>query len=93
MRSARWFLAFADCQGVVPSAYFPAVPPGDRRDRLAAQVMARCVACCPVRAECADDALARRASHGFVAGVDLGPGPDPRPEAVISLHQIAGRAA
>jgi hypothetical protein len=84
----REFLKAALCRPDM-RPYFPAVPIGPDRDQATAAPLAQCRDRCPVRAACARDALQRGANHGLVAGVDLGPGPEPMPGALAVLRRIA----
>ncbi|MGW4718320.1 WhiB family transcriptional regulator [Nocardia sp. NPDC004260] len=84
----RQFLTAALCRPNM-AAYFPAAPPGPDRDQVAAEPLNQCRDRCPVRAQCARDALQRGVTHGLVAGVDLGPGPEPMPGALAVLRRIA----
>ncbi|WP_282775829.1 WhiB family transcriptional regulator [Nocardia sp. CC201C] len=91
MSDTRLFLRYAGCRDTPMTQFFPSLPIGDERDALAAWTLARCADHCPVQSACASDALRRKATHGLVGGVDLGPGPNPRPDAVTELHRIASR--
>ncbi|MBF6298275.1 WhiB family transcriptional regulator [Nocardia amamiensis] len=84
----REFLTAALCRPNM-AAYFPTVPIGPARDQAAEAALTQCRDRCPVRAECARDALQREVTHGLVAGVDLGPGPEPMPGALAVLRRIA----
>ncbi|MRH86046.1 hypothetical protein GFY24_00955 [Nocardia sp. SYP-A9097] len=91
MIGERMFLPYVACKGTPMTAFFPTEPVGEERDELTAALRERCAQRCPVQSACAADALRRKAFHGVVASVDLGPGPVPRPDAVTHLHRIAVR--
>lgn len=63
----------AKCRTGVPSLLFFPEGRGKERNHAVREALAVCAAC-PVRVQCARDALRVGAAHGVYAGVDLGNG-------------------
>ncbi|WP_433592290.1 WhiB family transcriptional regulator [Nocardia sp. CA-145437] len=73
MSGDRWW-HYAACKGLPLEAFFPPGRYDDKERRAAVLFVQRICVHCPVRMECAEDALANGDRYGVRAAVDLGDG-------------------